>query len=91
MQNPMDSMGLNPIQQTASPIPNNFQNVIQQALQNPKAFEEYIKHANPQAYQHACSIRNAYGNGNIDMRTAVMQLAQARGINPSVLSALGLK
>ncbi len=91
MRNPMDNMNSVSVPQQSAPIPNNLQNVLQQALQNPKAFEEQFKRMNPQAYQHACSIRNAYSTGGIDMRSAVMQLAQAKGINPSVLNALGLK
>lgn len=91
MKNPMDSMGFNTVAQQPSQVPNNLQNVLQQALQNPKAFEEQFKRMNPQAYQHACSIRNAYSNGGIDARSAIMQLAQARGISPSILNSLGLK
>lgn len=91
MTNPMDRMASVPVAPQAVQVPNNIQNALQQALQNPKAFEEQFKRSNPQAYQHACSIRNAYSNGNIDMRSAVMQLARARGIDPNVLSMLGFK
>ena len=82
MPNLMDKASFNEIRQESLP---NFQQMVMQARQNPKAFEEQFKRANPQAYQQAMQIRNS-GNA----RSAVMQMLQARGINPSILKMLGI-
>lgn len=66
-------------------IPCDLQNIIQQARQDPRGFEERIRQTNPQAYQQALQIRNM-GNP----RAAIMQMMQARGLNPSILRMFGL-
>ena len=60
--------------------------IIQRAKQNPQAFEEHIKRTNPAAYQQAMQIRNS-----ANPQAVIMQMAQAKGINPNVLSMLGIK
>ena len=83
MPNLMDNASFNTIRQEARP---DFQQMVMQARQNPKAFEEQFKRANPQAYQQAMQIRNS-GNA----RSAVMQMLQTKGINPNILQMLGLR
>lgn len=83
MPNLMDRTSFNGIRQESMP---DFQQMVMQARQNPKAFEEQFKRANPQAYQQAMQIRDS-GNA----RSAVMQMLQARGVNPNVLKMLGLQ
>ena len=56
-----------------------------QIRQNPQAFEEHLKRTNPQAYQQAMQIRNS-----ANPRAIISQMAQQRGINPSMLHMLGL-
>lgn len=70
-------------QQTMTPQPD-IRQIYNQAMQNPRAFEEQIKRNNPQAYQRAMQIRNSIANP----QQAVMQMAQQRGINPNVLRML---
>lgn len=81
MPNPMDSIPFN----TASHS-QNLEAVIQQIKQNPQAFEDHIRKTNPQAYQQALQIRNSQ-----NPQTIIMQMIQSRGINPNVLSMLGIK
>lgn len=83
MPNLMDNASFNAIRQEQRP---DFQQMVMQARQNPKAFEEQFKRANPQAYQQAMQIRDS-GNA----RSAVMQMLQSKGINPNVLRMLGLQ
>lgn len=77
MSNPMDSVSM----QSAD----GFENLVQQAKSNPKGFEDYIKRTNPQAYQQAIQIRNSQ-----NPKAVIMQMMQAKGINPGVLNMLGL-
>lgn len=58
---------------------------LQQIRQNPRAFEEHLKKTNPQAYQQAMQIRNS-----ANPQATVMQMAQQRGVHPSILRTLGL-
>ena len=83
MPNLMDRIPFNSIPQQQMP---DFQQMVMQARQNPQAFEEQFKRANPQAYQQALQIRNS-GNA----KSAVRQMMQARGINPNILQMLGLR
>ena len=64
----------------------NLADVLNQAKQNPKAFEDHIRRTNPQAYQRAMQIRNSVANP----QQVVMQMAQQRGINPNVLRMLDM-
>ena len=77
MSNPMDSVSM----QSAD----GFENLVRQAKSNPKGFEDYIKRTNPQAYQQAIQIRNSQ-----NPKAIIMQMMQAKGINPGVLNMLGL-
>jgi hypothetical protein len=79
----MDNASFNEIRQQPAP---NLRQMVMQARQNPQAFEEQFKRANPQAYQQAMQLRNS---GNT--KAAVMQMLQAKGINPSILQMLGLR
>jgi uncharacterized protein YllA (UPF0747 family) len=79
----MDKASFNTIRQMPAP---NLQQMLMQARQNPKAFEEQFKRENPQAYQQAMQLRNS-GNA----RSAVMQMLQAKGINPNIIQMLGLQ
>ena len=67
-------------------IPFELQNIVNQAKQNPKAFEEHIKRTNPQAYQQALNIMNMQ-----NPQAAILQMMQAKGINPAILGMLGIK
>lgn len=85
MPNLMDNA---PFSAQALPVNNvqMLQQMLAQARQNPAAFEEQLRRTNPQAYQQALQIRNS-GNPQY----AIMQMLQARGINPNILQMLGLK
>lgn len=86
MPNPMDAFQFNQATCTMAPnIPCDLMSMVQQARQNPRAFEEQFKRTNPQAYQQAMQIRQS-GNP----RAYIMQMLQARGINPGILQMLGL-
>jgi hypothetical protein len=71
-----------------SNIPNtsNIEMLIQQIRQNPQAFEEQVRRNNPQAYQMALQIRNSP-----NPQAIIMQMMQAKGFNPNILSMLGIK
>lgn len=71
--------------QSIPSVPSNQQAMLQQIMQNPKAFEDHLKHSNPQAYQRAMQIRNS-GNP----RAAILEMARAQGLNPSILKMFGL-
>lgn len=78
MNSPMDKFQFNSFN---SPQQDPFVTALQQARQNPKAFEENIRKTNPQAYQQAMQIRNSFANP----QQAIMQMAQQKGINPNIL------
>ena len=83
MFNPMDNFGFNP-----APAVNNqpdFQQILQQARQNPQAFENFIRQTNPQAYQQAMQIMNSP-----NPQAIIKQMAQAKGINPNILAMFGI-
>jgi hypothetical protein len=87
MANQFDNLPFNDFRQNAGQpqIPANQQAVLQQVLQNPKAFEENLRQTNPQAYQRAMQIRNS-GNP----RAAIIEMAKAQGLNPNILKMFGL-
>ena len=58
---------------------------LQMARQNPRAFEEYIKQNNPEAYRQAIQIRNS-----ANPQAIIMRMAQQNGINPNILRMLGI-
>lgn len=67
-------------------LPPNFEQMLQQALANPN-FVNSVQQSNPQAYQMAMQMRNT-----MDPRTAIMQAARSKGIDPTILlQRLGLK
>lgn len=88
MSNLMDQMQFNENSQNctlANGIPCDLQNIIQQARQNPQAFEDFVRQTNPQAYQQAMKLRNS-GNP----RAAIMQMIQAKGLPMNILRMFGL-
>jgi hypothetical protein len=66
--------------------PPDLAQMLNQARRDPKAFEENFKRTNPQAYQQALQLRNSFSSP----QQIVMQMAQQRGINPSILQMLDL-
>lgn len=67
-------------------LPPQFEQLIAQAMTNPN-FIEQCRQSNPQLYQQAMQLRNS-----MDPRTAIMQVAQSKGINPNILfQRLGIK
>lgn len=81
MNNPFDNFSATFVQ----PQQPDFQAIVQQARQNPQAFENFVRQTNPQAYQQALQLRNS---GNV--QNVVMQMLQNRGINPNVFRMLGI-
>lgn len=95
MSNPMDNLQFNvvfPQNNTQNSctfsqgVPCDLKDIIQRARQNPQWLEQEVKRINPQGYQQALQIRNG-----ANPMQAVMQMAQARGVHPSVLQFLGLR
>jgi DNA-binding protein H-NS len=76
MSNPMDAAVMQSSQ--------SMETLIQQARQNPQAFENYVKQTMPQAYQQALQIRNCQ-----NPLAVITQMAQQRGINPNILKMFG--
>lgn len=63
----------------------NIYDIIQKAKQDPLGFEEMIKRTNPEGYRRAMQIRNC-----ANPRAMALEIARAQGINPNILSMLGL-
>ena len=84
MPNPMDSVQFNSVPNSAAP--QNLEQLIAHIRQNPSAFEEQVRRNNPQAYQMALQIRNSPNSQAI-----AMQMLQAKGLGPNILSMLGIK
>lgn len=88
MANLMDKMQFDGNSQMctfANGIPCDLQNIIQQARQNPRAFEDFVRQTNPQAFQQAMALRNS-GNP----KAAILQMLQAKGLPMNILSMFGL-
>lgn len=83
MNSPMDAVMM---QQVPYAQPMDMNTLIQQARQNPQMFENYIKQMNPQGYQQALQIRNS-----ANPQAMIRQMAQMRGVNPSIFQMLGIK
>lgn len=66
--------------------PMNIEALIQQIKRNPAMFEEQIRKNNPQAYQMALQIRNSP-----NPQAIIMQMIREKGVNPNILSMLGLR
>ena len=67
-------------------IPCDLMGIMQQARQNPRWLEQQVQRVNPRGYQQALQIRNSP-----NPMQAVMQMAQANNVHPSILQYLGLK
>jgi hypothetical protein len=67
-------------------IPCDLLNIIQQARQNPRWLEQQVQQVNPRGYQQALQIRQS-----ANPMQAVMQMAQANNVHPSILQYLGLR
>ncbi len=85
MMDPMSNIPFNQVQNNTN-ANNGLQNLINQARQNPRGFEEMMKNNYPQAYQQALQIRNGSNPQQV-----IMQMLQSRGINPGILQMLGIK
>ena len=84
MPNLMDNIPFNPVQ-SCNGVGCDIVQQFNEIRKNPRAFEERLRHTNPQAYQQAMQIRNS-----ANPKAIVMNMAQQRGINPNVMQALGL-
>ena len=80
-RNPLDGNVFN-----STNVPADITSVIDNIRQNPQAYEAMIRQNNPQAARMLDMVR-----GSANPQALVMQMAQARGINPSILQMLGLK
>ena len=80
----MDKFQFQPMSQQSQFQETDLANLLNQAKQNPKAFEEHVRRTNPQGYQRAIQIRNSM----VNPQQAVMQMAQQRGINPNIIRML---
>ena len=63
---------------------NTFEQAYAEARRNPKEFEEYVRQTNPAAYNRALSVMNCN-----NPRALIMQMAQMRGIDLSLINRLG--
>lgn len=79
MSSPMDKVPF------VNPPQNELINLLQQARQNPKAFENQLRSTNPKAYEMACKIRNSPNR-----QQAILQLARERGVDPNIFRMFGL-
>jgi hypothetical protein len=71
------------------PMDSNSQNLLrtfQQIQANPQEYARQLSQTNPLAYQQVLQIMNSP-----NPQAAVIQLAQQRGINPSMLQMLGIR
>ena len=88
--NPMDNLQFQQVPNTnctfVQGIPCDLRQIITQARQNPGFLEHEVQRINPQGYQRALQIRNS-GNP----MQAIMQMAQANRVHPSVLQMLRLR
>ena len=96
MSNPMDNLQFTSVSHGtpsqnntctfSQGVPCDLKDIIQRARQNPQWLEQEVQRINPQGYQRALQIRN--GTNPIQV---IMQMAQSRGVHPSVLQYLGLR
>ena len=90
MMNPMDNLQFQQVPNTGCTfnqgVPCDLKQIITQARQNPAWLEQEVKRMNPQGYQMALQIRNS-GNPT----QAIMQLARANNVHPSILQMLGIR
>ena len=87
MPNLMDNVQFTPsIPRNNAPAGENIFDVIKRAQEDPLGFEEMIKKTNPEGYQRAMQIRNC-----ANPKAMVLEMARARGVDPNILSMLGLR
>lgn len=90
MSNPLDNLQFNQVSQNnctfAQSIPCDLKDIIQKARQNPTWLEQEVQRVNPQGYQMALQLRQS-----ANPMQAVLQLAQANKVHPSILQYLGLR
>jgi hypothetical protein len=78
MNSPFNNVTFSPVSQNSS---NNFMQLLQQARQNPQAFNDFVRQNNPQAYQQAMQIMQS-GNP----QQVIIQMLQSRGLNPAMFN-----
>lgn len=78
MNSPFNNVTFSPVSQNSS---NNFMQLLQQARQNPQAFNDFVRQTNPQAYQQAMQIMQS-GNP----QQVILQMLQSRGLNPAMFN-----
>lgn len=71
---------------TNTPNNQNIFDIIQRAKNDPLGFEEMVKQVNPEGYKRAMQIRNC-----ANPRAAAIEIARAQGVDPNILSMLGLR
>lgn len=87
MPNLMDSAVFTPsVPQNNAPANENIFDVIKRAQQDPLGFEEAVKKMNPEGYQRAVQIRNC-----TNPKAMAIEMARAQGVDPNILSMLGLR
>lgn len=86
MPNLMDNVQFTPsIPRNSAPVNENIFDVIKRAREDPLGFEEMVKQTNPEGYKRALQIRNC-----ANPKAMVLEMARAQGVNPNILSMLGL-
>lgn len=79
MAGPMDNATYNNV------VPQgNIVQVYQNAMRNPKQFEEYVKRTNPQVYERAMQLANVQ-----NPQQAVLQILRSRGMTPGMFNLPG--
>lgn len=87
MPNLMDTVQFSPsIPHNNAPANENIFDVIKRAQSDPLGFEEMVKQRNPEGYRRAVNIRNS-----ANPKAIVMEMARAQGVDPNILSMLGLR
>ena len=79
MASPMDNVNYNQVSNNNVINAQDMQSAYKNAMQNPKAFEEYVRRTNPKAYDMAVKLAQSR-----NPRDIVMQILNSRGINPSM-------
>lgn len=85
MANLMDNTPFVNMAQPAQFQGQNLTDIIQQARQNPQAFEAFVRQTNPQAYEQAMRLRNT-----ANPRALVTEMARSQGLAPNILRMFGL-
>lgn len=86
MANLMDNVRFTPsVPHNNAPTNENIFDIIKRAQEDPLGFEEMVKRTNPEGYQRAVQIRNC-----TNPKAIALEMARAQGIDPNILSMLGL-